>query len=134
MSEFVVDILNEIGIFEILGTIITTVLVWVLKFAANWLKENGYIKKLEKYEGVAKMAVKAAEQMYLAEEGPQKFEYAKQEMLKHVKNLGLDLTEEQFEGLIENAVKELRMEAEKIEAAKEPVVEVVEVTEEAPKL
>ena len=129
MSEFVVDILNEIGIFEILGTIITTVLVWVLKFAANWLKENGYIKKLEKYEGVAKMAVKAAEQMYLAEEGPQKFEYAKQEMLKHVNNLGLDLTEEQFEGLIENAVKELRMESEKIQATKEAVVEVVEVDE-----
>lgn len=129
MSEFVVDILNEIGIFEILGTIITTVLVWVLKFAANWLKENGYIKKLEKYEGVAKMAVKAAEQMYLAEEGPQKFEYAKQEMLKHVNNLGLDLTEEQFEGLIENAVKELRMESEKIQAAKETVVEVVDVDE-----
>lgn len=132
MSEFVVDILNEIGIFEILGTIITTVLVWVLKFAANWLKENGYIKKLEKYEGVAKMAVKAAEQMYLAEEGPQKFEYAKKEMLKHVNNLGLDLTEEQFEGLIENAVKELRMESEKIQAAKETVVEVVEV-DESPK-
>lgn len=129
MSEFVVDILNEIGIFEILGTIITSVLVWVLKFAANWLKENGYIKKLEKYEGVAKMAVKAAEQMYLAEEGPQKFEYAKQEMLKHVKNLGLDLTEEQFEGLIENAVKELRMESDKIQAVKETVVEVVEVDE-----
>lgn len=129
MSEFVVDILNEIGIFEILGTIITTVLVWVLKFAANWLKENGYIKKLEKYEGVAKMAVKAAEQMYLAEEGPQKFEYAKKEMLKHVNNLGLDLTEEQFEGLIENAVKELRMESEKIQATKETVVEVVEVDE-----
>lgn len=132
MSEFVVDILNEIGIFEILGTVITTVLVWVLKFAANWLKENGYIKKLEKYEGVAKMAVKAAEQMYLAEEGPQKFEYAKQEMLKHVKNLGLDLTEEQFEGLIENAVKELRMESDKIQAVKETVVEVVE-PEESPK-
>lgn len=129
MSEFVVDILNEIGIFEILGTIITTVLVWVLKFAANWLKENGYIKKLEKYEGVAKMAVKAAEQMYLAEEGPQKFEYAKKEMLKHVNNLGLDLTEEQFEGLIENAVKELRMESEKIQATKEAVVGVVEVGE-----
>lgn len=129
MSEFVVDILNEIGIFEILGTIITSVLVWVLKFAANWLKENGYIKKLEKYEGVAKMAVKAAEQMYLAEEGPQKFEYAKKEMLKHVNTLGLDLTEEQFEGLIENAVKELRMESDKIQAVKETVVEVVEVGE-----
>lgn len=127
MSEFVVDILNEIGIFEILGTIITTVLVWVLKFAANWLKENGYIKKLEKYEGVAKMAVKAAEQMYLAEEGPKKFEYAKEEMLKHVNTLGLDLTEEQFEGLIENAVKELRMESDKIQSVKETVVEVVEV-------
>ena len=129
MSEFVVDILNEIGIFEILGTIITSVLVWVLKFAANWLKENGYIKKLEKYEGVAKMAVKAAEQMYLAEEGPQKFEYAKKEMLKHVNTLGLDLTEEQFEGLIENAVKELRMESDKIQTAKETVVEVFEVDE-----
>lgn len=129
MSEFVVDILNEIGIFEILGTVITTVLVWVLKFAANWLKENGYIKKLEKYEGVANMAVKAAEQMYLAEEGPQKFEYAKKEMLKHVSTLGLDLTEEQFEGLIENAVKELRMESDKIQAVKETVVEVVEVSE-----
>ena len=129
MSEFVVDILNEIGIFEILGTIITSVLVWVLKFAANWLKENGYIKKLEKYEGVAKMAVKAAEQMFLAEEGPQKFEYAKKEMLKHVNTLGLDLTEEQFEGLIENAVKELRMESDKIQTAKETVVEVFEVDE-----
>lgn len=130
MQEFFIEILNEIGIFEILGTAITIALTWALKLLGNWAKENGYVKKLEKYEGVGKFVVKAAEQMFLAEEGPQKFAYAKKEALKYVKSLGLDLDEEQLEALIEKSVADLKLEKEKIKAIETPIVEVITETTE----
>lgn len=100
-----IEFLNTIGFWEFLGTAVVALLGILAKPVFEWAKESGVTESIAKYDYLADIAVRAAEQIYNEEQGAEKMAYAKNYILDLAKSFGIKLSGEQLEGFIEAAVK-----------------------------
>lgn len=84
-------------ILTILGAVMTTVVV-------PWIKANVDKNKLDKLQVYTEYAVRYAEQMYKTQEFKQKKEYVYNYILEKAKLLGLSLTNEDINVIVEGVV------------------------------
>lgn len=92
------------------------IILAVLTFIANWLsiKFGEYIDKkglgeeLKNKRYLAEIAVNAVEQIYHEEDGPQKFHQAKIRLIRSAEQNGINITMEEVDDFIEDAVLALQ--------------------------
>lgn len=85
-------------------------------------KEKGVAEQLESKSYLVDVAVKAVEQIYKNYDGPTKFELAKKEAVKLLKNNGLEVSSVELDNFIESSVK----------AMKDGFVGVIDISESLP--
>ena len=97
------------------------------EYAAKTAKED-----YETQQEIARTVVKAAEQIFGALKGREKFDYAFQELRRQANNAGIDFDDEQVEALLESAVKDLKEVDKAIDKAIGNEVENIEIKIEKP--
>lgn len=98
-----INVLQE-QLVAIVGTALTMVAGYAVKQLKEYLDKKGVTEKLKVYESSAKIAVSAVEQIYYNEDGPKKFEKAKQHMSESLQAQGLPVTDKDLQYWIESAV------------------------------
>ena len=97
------------------------------EYAAKTAKED-----YETQQEIARTVVKAAEQIFGALKGREKFDYAFKELRRQANNVGIDFDDEQVEALLESAVKDLKEVDKAIDRAIGNEVENIEIKIEKP--
>lgn len=95
-------------ITKIVEAVLTIVLALVSAYVIPWIKTKIGQDKMDQLNRFIELAVRAAEQLYTPEEWEQKKKYVLQLAAGEIQQLGLGLTEEQLDAIIEgivNAVK-----------------------------
>lgn len=98
------QILQE-QVLEILATLLTIGLGVVGQKLILFLKQKGIVAKLETKREVADFVVKAVEQIYYAEKGPEKLETAKDKIVDILLDNGISISTNELNMLLEAAVK-----------------------------
>jgi LL-H family phage holin len=93
------------AILSALGTILVALIGYVARKVAEYLKEKGITEKLSTKQYLADIAVNAVEQIYINEDGPEKFAKAKSEAVKLFNENGISINLEELDVLIEASVK-----------------------------
>lgn len=105
-----------------LATILVAFIGYLSQKVAVYLKEKGIAEQLESKGYLVDIAVQAVEQIYENRDGATKFEFAKQEAIKLLKNNGLEVSSVELDNFIESSVK----------AMKEGFVGVIDIGESLP--
>lgn len=107
--------LNEImpALVQFASVVVLGLIGWATSALKTWLNERGALEKLQKYDYLADIAVKAVEQIYKNENGNDKFEQAKEIFLDSLPD-NADVTYIQLDAFIESAVKRMNDEWEHI--------------------
>lgn len=90
-----------------LGTVLVALLGYVAQRIASYLKAKGITEKLAGKQYLVDIAVNAVEQIYQYEDGPRKYNLAKDEAVKLLNDNGLAITDEELESFIEASVKSM---------------------------
>lgn len=93
------------AIVSALGTILVALIGFLAQKVASYLKEKGITEKLSNKRYLVDIAVSAVEQIYFYEDGPRKFNLAKEEALKLLNDNGLSVEGHELEAFIEASVK-----------------------------
>ena len=93
------------AIISALGTILVALVGYLAQRVASYLQEKGISEKLANKQYLVDIAVRAVEQIYLYEDGPRKFNLAKQEALNLLNDNGLEIKDHEIEAFIEASVK-----------------------------
>ena len=104
MEQFAQEVMPavvQLVIVAVLGLI-----GWATTSLKKWLDERGALGKLEKYDYLAEIAVKAVEQVYKNEGGEQKKALAKQMFLDSLPKQA-NITAIQLDSFLESAVKRM---------------------------
>ena len=91
-----------------LATILVAFIGYLAQKVAAYLKEKGISEQLESKGYLVDVAVKAVEQIYKNYDGPTKFELAKKEAVKLLKNNGLEVSSVELDNFIEASVRALK--------------------------
>lgn len=104
MIEFIQE-----AILQILGAVLSIVVTAIGYYGTKFLKNNVFLQNLTKKKEITAIIVKFIEQSYKDILGTDKLEKAKEEVLKWAKNIGLTITEQELDIMIESAVKDLQL-------------------------
>ncbi len=88
-----------------LGTILVALLGYIAKKVAVYLQGKGITEKLENKQYLVDIAVNAIEQIYINEDGVEKFQQAKNEAVKLFNENDIPISNEELDVLIEASVK-----------------------------
>lgn len=88
-----------------LGTILVALIGYVAQKVASYLKEKGVTEKLSNKQYLVDIAVNAVEQIFINENGAEKFAKAKDEAVKLFNENGVPINHEELDVLIEASVK-----------------------------
>ena len=114
MTEFIQD-----AVLQILGAILSVAVSAIGYYGTQFLRNNIFLQNLSKKKEITAIIVKFVEQSYSEINGDAKLEKAKDEVLKWANNIGLKITEQELDAMIESAVKDLKLASE---SAKNTVV------------
>lgn len=95
------------AIISALGTILVALIGYVAQKAASFLKEKGITEKLSNKQYLVDIAVNGIEQIYINEDGPEKFAKAKSEAVKLFNENGIPINRQELDLLIEASVKSM---------------------------
>ena len=112
------------AVVSALGTILISLIGYVAKQVADYLRAKTSSQDMEKKLKLAKAAVGAAEQVWQNVEGPERFEVAKDSFIDMLNDEGIKITERQVDVFLEAAVKEMN------DAFNSTKVGVIELSEE----
>lgn len=107
MKEALIEGLLEGGSIILLA-LITYLSNYIAKKIGMYLDEKGLNEELNSKKYMADIVVNAVEQIYVTEGGPQKFEEAKDRLLHLAKVNGINITNEELDMFIEDAVKSMK--------------------------
>lgn len=93
------------AIVSALGTILVALIGYIAQKIASYLKEKGITEKLSNKQYLVDVAVNAIEQIYINEDGPEKFQAAKDEAVRLFNENGIPINHEELDVLIEASVK-----------------------------
>ena len=91
-----------------LATILVAFIGYLAQRVALYLKEKGVAEQLESKSYLVDVAVNAVEQIYKNQDGHTKFELAKEEAVKLLKNNGLEVSSIELDNFIEASVKAMK--------------------------
>ena len=91
-----------------LATILVAFIGYLAQRVAAYLKEKGIAEQLESKSYLVDVAVNAVEQIYKNQDGHTKFELAKEEAVKLLKNNGLEVSGSELDNFIESSVKAMK--------------------------
>ena len=91
-----------------LATILVAFIGYLAQKVAVYLKEKGIAEQLESKSYLVDVAVNAVEQIYKNQDGHTKFELAKEEAVKLLKNNGLEVSSVELDNFIESSVKAMK--------------------------
>lgn len=91
---------------EIISAVIALISALVSAFLIPWIKERVGADKLKKWQAYVEIAVKAAEQLYNANEGAEKKAY----VLQYLAERGIKFDSDTVDKMIESAVLTLHHE------------------------
>lgn len=92
--------------YQLLSAIVTIVLTWALGQASRYLRARFSAQQLATAAGVARAAVLFVEQVYRTAHGPDKLQPAIERAKALAASAGITLTDDQWETLVEQAVKQ----------------------------
>lgn len=95
-------------LFSLLITIIVACIGIVTKHVVTYLKEEGFLTKLEKNKQIVKVIVQAVEQIYKTVDGNGKLRIAKKEITQIMQSKKINITDKEIELLIESVIKEIK--------------------------
>ena len=104
MEQFTQEIMPAVTQLVIVA--VRGLIGWMTTALKSWLDERGALGKLEKYDYLAEIAVKAVEQVYKNEGGAQKKALAKQMFLDSLPKKA-NITAIQLDSFLESAVKRM---------------------------
>lgn len=93
------------AIVSALGTVLVALIYYLSQRVANYLKEKGITEKLSNKQYLVDIAVNAVEQIYINENGSEKFQAAKDEAIKLFNENGIPINQEELDVLVEASVK-----------------------------
>ena len=108
MNQFVQEIAPVV--MNAVATIAIAFIGYAAKSVKKYFDEKGLLKELEHYDYLADLAVKSVEQIYQNENGPVKFQRAKEMFIEHLGKRGFKVSENQLDMFLENAVKRMNEE------------------------
>lgn len=103
MEQFVQEVMP--AVLQLLATVVLGTIGVVVPKIKKYFDDKGITQKIEQYDYLADIAVKAVEQIYWNEDGETKKQKAKEFVLDSLDDLGLDITPTQLDMFIESAVK-----------------------------
>ncbi len=115
------------AVVSALGTILISLIGYVAKQVADYIKAKTSSQDMEKKLKLAKAAVGAAEQVWQNVEGPERFEVAKDSFIDMLNDEGIKITERQVDVFLEAAVKEMN---DAFNSTKVGVIELSDLEEE----
>lgn len=110
------EVLNSF-VIDILGIVLTGIATWLGIKVKKLINRKEVTEILEQQRGIIKVVVRFVEQAFQELDGPEKLEKAKSESLIWLNAIGLKITEQQLNLIIESAVHELALakkEAEQV--------------------
>lgn len=96
------------AIVTILGAILTVVISYAGVYAGKYFKNSNLEKVFKEKRDIVDVVVKAGQQIFELEQGPEKFEYAKDRIIELGKEHNLEFTDEELKNLIESRVYQLK--------------------------
>lgn len=111
MMEFLQE-----AILQVLGAILAVIVPAIGYYGTMFLKNNVFLQNLTKKKEITAIIVKFIEQSYKEIDGVNKLDKAKEEILKWSSNIGLKITEQELDVMIESAVKDLSLASQKAKA------------------
>lgn len=115
------------AVVSALGTILISLIGYVAKQVADYLKAKTSSQDMDKKLKLAKAAVGAAEQVWQNVEGPERLEVAKDAFIDMLNDEGIKITERQVDVFLEAAVKEMN---DAFNSTKVGVIELSDLEEE----
>lgn len=108
--------LNEItpALLQLMSTVVIALVGWATVKVKGYFDEKGISEKLNQYDYLADIAVKAVEQIYQNEDGEVKKQKAKDYIIDSLDDLNLTITPQQLDMFIESAVKRAKEEWDSI--------------------
>lgn len=103
MEQFVQEVMP--AVLQLLATVVLGLIGLVVPKIKAYFDEKGVTQKIEQYDYLTDIAVKAVQQIYWNEDGEVKKQKAKEFVLDSLDDLGLDITPKQLDMFIESAVK-----------------------------
>lgn len=102
--------MNDI-IFEAIKLIVMILAMVTVRYAVPWLKTAISSEKVETLAEIAKVAVRASQQLYGASSGEERKKYATDYIILFCNQYKIDIAAEQIDALIESAVHTMKMES-----------------------
>lgn len=99
--------MNKEIIMTIALALVSIASVCITRYLIPWIRANMSAKDLEKLTYWVRFAVRCADQLFTPEEWQQKKEYVLNYIISMAAKIGLDLTEQDINVLIEAAVNEI---------------------------
>lgn len=109
MAEFVQE-----AILQILGAVLSLAVTAIGIYGTQFLRNNVFLQNLAKKKEITSIIVKFVEQAYKEIDGVDKLSKAKEEVLKWANNIGLKITEQELDIMIESAVKDLKLASQSV--------------------
>lgn len=100
--------MNPELISKLVEAIVTVILVLVSAYVIPWLKNKIGEDKYNQIASFAETVVRSAEKIYTVDEWAQKKRYAVDLVQKKAEELGLSITEEEINAIIEGAVQAVK--------------------------
>lgn len=104
---------NE-ALLSMLSIVLTTAIGVLIQKVVKWLNEKGVTETLHKKKYLVDIAVHAAEQLYKHADGAEKLNQARTSALNLLRSNGLDITSEELDAFIEDAVQEINRNIQKV--------------------
>ena len=117
MEQFVEEVMP--AILQLLATVILGLIGWMVPKIKKYFDDKGITQKLEQYDYLADIAVRAVEQIYQNEDGATKKQKTKEFIIDSMDNLGLNITPQQLDMFIESAVKSIKDEWTEVDQLEE---------------
>ena len=99
--------MNKDIVMTIALALVSIASVCITRYLIPWIRANMSAKDLEKLTYWVRFAVRCADQLFTPEEWQQKKEYVLSYIISMAAKIGLDLTEQDINVLIEAAVNEI---------------------------
>lgn len=110
-----IEFLQE-AILQVLGAVLSIVVTAIGFYGTKFLKNNVFLQNLTKKKEITAIIVKFIEQSYKEIDGVNKLDKAKEEILKWANNIGLKITQQELDVMIESAVKDLTLASQQAKA------------------
>lgn len=106
------EAINEVLLVGLQSVLIAAI-GYLTRRVVKWLNEKGVTETLRKKKYLVDIAVHAAEQLYKHADGAKKLNQARTSALNLLQSNGLDITSDELEAFIEDAVQEMNRNVHK---------------------